>query len=218
MWTALVVGSYLLGAVSFSYLIVRSLHGFDVRNLGSGNAGATNVLRITGPGPALGVLLLDFGKGLVAVGVARRLDAPGAVIGAVAVACVVGHVFPVYYDFRGGKGVATMAGTLISLSPLPAAMAAGTFLLVVAASRYVALGSITGSSLFPFLAWLAARQGWIPEAPAWLIMSSAVVAVLIIFKHSENIRRIRHGSEWKLGDPRSELPGGVPHERKEEAV
>ncbi|MCP4664602.1 MAG: glycerol-3-phosphate 1-O-acyltransferase PlsY [bacterium] len=203
------LSSYLLGAVSFSYLVVRALRGFDVRTMGSGNAGATNVLRTAGTAPAVTVLLLDVGKGVAAVSAARWLEAPGPIVGVAAVAVVVGHIFPVYCGFRGGKGVATVAGAMGSLAPVPAALAGLVFLAIVAATRYVALGSIVGIGIFPLLIFLGGHLGWLEAAPRWLLVSSAVIALVIVFKHRDNVSRIRTGSEWKLGGgPRdSEVAG-----------
>src|SRR5262249_35808479 len=128
---ALVVGAYLLGSVSFSVVVVKVVQGLDVRTVGSGNAGATNVMRAAGKKAGAAVLALDAIQGMTAVAVPRALDAPPAVVGSAAVAVVLGHVFPVFFGFRGGKGVATSAGALGMLAP--AAMAAGlaVFILVV---------------------------------------------------------------------------------------
>lgn len=203
IWAVLILSSYLLGAVSFSYLVVRALRGFDVRTMGSGNAGATNVLRTTGTAPAVMVLLLDVGKGVAAVCVARWLEAPGPVVGAAAIAVVVGHIFPVYCGFRGGKGVATVAGAMGSLAPMPAALAGVVFLGVVTTTRYVALGSIVGIGIFPLVVYLGGHFGWFEAAPRWLLVSSSVIALVIVLKHRDNVSRIRAGNEWKLGDPRN---------------
>lgn len=200
----LVVGSYLLGSVSFSVLIVRAVAGFDVRTVGSGNAGASNVLRSAGRGPAAAVLLLDIVKGVAPVLLARRFDAPGPMVGAVAMAVVLGHVFPAYHGFRGGKGVATAAGALGSLSPGAAGLAALVFAAVLAASRFIALASITAVVAFPVLAYLCGRAGWVPPPPAWLLVSSAAIALLIVVKHRDNVKRLRAGTEPRIGERRRE--------------
>lgn len=203
-WIPLVLGAYLLGSISFSYLLVRAICGDDVRTLGSGNAGATNVLRIAGKGSALVVLLLDVGKGAGGVVAAQALDAPGPVVGAAAVAGVVGHVFPAYHGLRGGKGVATAAGAFGGLAPQAAAVGLGVFVLAVVFTRYVAVGSMLACGLLPLFIWITAWLGWAPPAPGWLLVSSALVGLLIVLKHHDNLRRLRDGSEWKLGDPRGE--------------
>jgi acyl phosphate:glycerol-3-phosphate acyltransferase len=198
---ALVAGSYLLGSISFSYLIVRALRGQDVRAVGSGNAGATNVLRAAGKLPGIATLLLDIAKGAAAVAVARALDAPPAVVGLCAVAVVLGHVFPLFLGFRGGKGVATAGGAMLALAPL--AMAP-TFLLLVAVvawSRYVSLGSVAASLAFPLFLALGRAAGWI-EADGWLLAAAAAIAALIVWKHRPNLARLRAGSERRLGEGR----------------
>ncbi len=195
----LVAAAYLLGSISFSLLIVRLLEGFDLRDHGSGNAGTTNVLRLAGAGPAAAVLLLDVAKGVVPVQVARALDAPGPVIGGAALAAVVGHVFPVFHGFRGGKGVATVTGALGSLALVPAGLALVVFLTVVAASRYVSLASVVTVASFPMLLHLCARAGWAPPPPGWLTASAVAIAVLVAAKHHENFRRLAAGTEHRLG-------------------
>lgn len=195
----LIVGSYLLGSISFSLLVVRWLEGTDIRSLGSGNAGATNVLRATGKGPAVLVLLLDVAKGALAVWMARALEAPGPVVGACAVAAVAGHVFPVYYGFRGGKGVATATGAMAGLAPVPALGAVVLFVLLVATTRMVSLGSIVAIGSFPLLLLAFARLGWSPEPKAWLLVSASFLALLIVAKHHQNLGRILTGRESRLG-------------------
>ena len=201
-WVLLLAGSYLLGSISWSYLIVHASSGIDVRTVGSGNAGATNVLRASGLLPALAALALDVGKGAAAVVAARLLEAPGPVVGGAALAVVLGHVFPAYHGLRGGKGVATASGAFAGLAPLPAALAILAFLLITVTTRFVSLGSITGLSLFPALLYLCGRIGWTPEPPTWLLASAVAITVLIVYKHHDNIRRLRHGTESKLGAPR----------------
>jgi len=197
---ALVAGAYLLGSVSFSVVLVKVMRGLDVRTVGSGNAGATNVMRAAGKKAGAAVLALDVIKGVTAVAVPRALDAPPAVIGGAAVAVVLGHVFPVFFGFRGGKGVATSAGALGTLAP--AAMAAGlaVFILVVLWKRYVSLGSMVTAVLFPLLVGLGARLGWPEYGGPWLVLASAAIALLILIKHRNNLRRLRQGTEPRLGD------------------
>ena len=207
-WTALgpalVAGAYLLGSISFSLLIVRARSGFDLREHGSGNAGATNVLRLAGPGSAALVLVLDVAKGAVPVQVGRALDAPGAVVGAAAMAAVVGHVWPVFHGLRGGKGVATATGALGSLAWLPACLAAAVFLVVVAATRYVSAASVTAVVSFPLWLHLVARAGWSAAPPVWLTAGAAALAALVVFSHRDNLRRLAAGTEHRLGDAGTE--------------
>lgn len=201
-WAGLILGAYLLGSISFSVLIVRLRQGFDVRDRGSGNAGASNVLRLAGPGSAAAVLLLDLAKGAVPVQIGHALAAPGPVVGAAAAAAVVGHVAPIFHGFRGGKGVATATGALGSLAWLPACLACGVFLTMIAATRYISVASVTTVAAFPLLLHLASRAGWSPAPPAWLTASALVIAALIVVKHHENFRRLAAGTEHRLGDPR----------------
>lgn len=198
---ALVTGAYLLGSISFSYLIVRALRGEDVRAVGSGNAGATNVLRAAGKLPGIATLLLDIGKGAAAVAVARALDARPPVVGLCAVAVVLGHVFPVFLGFRGGKGVATAGGAMLALAPLAMAPTLLLLVLVVAWTRYVSLGSVAAALAFPFFLLLGRAAGWV-EADDWLLAAAVAIAVLIVWKHRPNLERLRAGSERRLGERR----------------
>jgi glycerol-3-phosphate acyltransferase PlsY len=146
----------------------------------------------------MAVLLLDIGKGALAVALARWLGIPPPWVGAVAVAAVAGHIFPAFHRLRGGKGVATVTGALVCLDPLPALVAAAVFGLVVYSTRYVSLGSIVATAVFPLFAWLAGYLGWTPPAPAWLLASATSVTCLIIFRHRSNVRRLWEGTEHRL--------------------
>ena len=200
---ALVAGAYLLGSVSFSVVLVKVMRGLDVRTVGSGNAGATNVMRAAGKKAGAAVLALDVIKGMTAVAVPRALDAPAAVVGSAAVAVVLGHVFPVFFGFRGGKGVATSTGSLGTLAPAAMAAALAVFVLVVLWKRYVSLGSMVTATLFPLLVGLGARLGWTEYGGPWLVLASAAIALLILIKHRNNLRRLRQGTEPHLGERRS---------------
>jgi acyl phosphate:glycerol-3-phosphate acyltransferase len=195
----LVAGAYLLGSVSWSVVIVKLLQGLDVRTVGSGNAGATNVLRAAGRKAGVAVLALDVAKGITAVAVPRALDAPPAVVSGAAVAVVVGHVFPVFFGFRGGKGVATALGALGTLAPPAMALGLVVFLAVVAWKRYVSLGSIVTAALFPLLVWTTLRFRWTESGGPWLLLASGAIAILIVTKHSRNLQRLRRGTEPQLG-------------------
>ena len=204
---ALVAGAYLLGSVSFSVVIVRLIHGLDVRTVGSGNAGATNVLRAAGRKAGALVLVLDAAKGITAVAVPRALDAPPSVVGGAAVAVVIGHVFPVFFGFRGGKGVATSAGALGTLAPAAMVLGLIVFATVVAWKRYVSLGSIVTAAAFPLLVGLSLELGWIRYGGTWLLLPSAAIALIVIARHARNLRRLRQGTEPRLGERRSEPAG-----------
>lgn len=194
-----ILGAYLLGSLSSSLIMVRLLEGTDIREQGSGNAGATNVLRTVGRWPAVVVLLLDIGKGVLAVWLARWAELPDPWVGAAAVAAVAGHIFPIFHRFRGGKGVATVTGALGSLGPLAALCSVLVFFALVVTTRYVSLGSVVGTAVFPLAAWLLGRLGWTAPAPTWLLISAGLVTGLIIVRHRSNIRRLLAGEEHRLG-------------------
>ena len=196
----LVVAAYLLGSVSFSFLIVKVKEGRDVRTVGSGNAGATNVLRASGPAAAALALVLDLAKGVAAVLGTRLVEAPPPVIGGAAFAVVLGHVFPVFLGFRGGKGVATAAGALGALEPLAMLATLVVFVAVVLWKRYVSLGSIVAALVFPLLAWAGHRLGWIPDVTPSVVIASAAIAALVLFRHRGNLRRLLRGAEPRLGE------------------
>jgi len=198
-WAGLLAASYLLGSVSFSLVVVWALRRIDLRTLGSGNAGATNVLRASGRWPALLVLLLDIGKGIVPVRVAQQLGAPAEVAAGAGLAAIVGHVFPVFFGFRGGKGVATGSGVFLALVPLAGASALLLFLALVAVTRYVSLGSIAAATAVPLLAAVYSRLGLAPPlTPATLALVLAA-AMTVLFRHRANLGRLRAGTERRLG-------------------
>jgi len=184
--------AYLLGAIPFGYLLVRLKTGRDVRGLGSGNIGATNVLRTTSRGLGIVTLLLDIGKGFLAVWIAARLmDGSPLWTSAAALAVMAGHAFPVFLKFRGGKAVASFVGAFLYLAPLPLAVILAIFVAVVAATRYISLGSIAGAVALPFAAWLMHR-------PMPVVAAAAIGGVFIVWRHRENIARLRAGKESVL--------------------
>jgi glycerol-3-phosphate acyltransferase PlsY len=194
------VGAYLLGSVSWSTVIVRAVQGLDIRTVGSGNAGASNVLRAAGRKPAAFVLLLDVAKGAAAVLASRALAAAPPVVAGTAVAVVLGHVYPVFFGFRGGKGVATAAGSLGALAPIAMLLGLAVFVLVVAWKRYISLGSMVTVALFPFLVGLGEWAGWGTAGRPWPMVAAAAIAVLVIVKHRANLRRLARGTEPHLGE------------------
>ncbi len=191
--------SYLLGSIPFGYILLRIFRGQDVRQTGSGNIGATNVARSS---PALGIitLLLDALKGAAAVAVTRALFPDQMMLAAIAALfAIVGHAFPVWLRFRGGKGVATGLGSFLMLAPKIVLIALGIFVVMVLAFRYVSLASIVTVALFPLIAWLLKEYG---NTPVVLVFMAAASA-LIIAKHGGNIRRLLAGTEphfqWRRG-------------------
>ncbi|MCY3842708.1 MAG: glycerol-3-phosphate 1-O-acyltransferase PlsY [Acidobacteria bacterium] len=197
-----VVASYLAGAVPFAHLAARRLAGVDVRRAGSGNVGATNVLRLAGAPLAGLVLLLDAGKGAAAVLAARALGADEGGQAAAGAAAVVGHVWPVWLGFCGGKGVAVAGGAFAVLAPAATAMAAALFTVVVAISRYVSLGSLAAAAAQPLLVLVAGGS-------AATAATAAAVAVLIAARHRANLGRLRSGTEWRLVRRRRDGGSGV---------
>ena len=187
----LFVAAYLLGSIPFSYLVARR-RGIDVRTVGSGNVGATNVMRAAGRAAGLTAFALDFVKGAAATALVRRLAGP-EVAAAAAVAAVLGHMYPVWLAFKGGKGVATGAGAFLPVLPLPTAIGLATFALVAALTRYASVGSIAGASALALAAFVLQE----PSALAW---AATLVAALIVGKHRGNLRRIAAGTERRLGE------------------
>jgi acyl phosphate:glycerol-3-phosphate acyltransferase len=190
---AFVVVAYLLGSVSFAVLLVRAATGTDIRASGSGNAGATNVLRAHGKKLALVVALLDVGKGAAAVALMRLVTADPFWGAAAGVAAVLGHVFPVFYRFRGGKGVATAVGAFLLLAPLALLCSLAVFVVVVAATKYVSLGSVIAMVLLPPFA------GLLFHATPPVVTAAGLVALLVVLKHLGNLKRLARGEERKLG-------------------
>ncbi|HMA17703.1 MAG TPA: glycerol-3-phosphate 1-O-acyltransferase PlsY [Thermoanaerobaculia bacterium] len=190
---ALVVVAYLLGSISFAVLLVRTVTGKDIRAEGSGNAGATNVLRGHGKKLALAVAFLDVAKGAAAVALMRLVTADPFWSSAAAVAAVLGHLFPIFYGFRGGKGVATAVGAFALLAPLALLCSLAVFVAVVASTRYVSLGSVIAMVLLPPFA------GLLFHAPRSVVTAAAVIALLVILKHLGNLKRLSRGEERKIG-------------------
>ena len=189
----LVIVAYLLGSISFAVLLVRASTGRDIRAEGSGNAGATNVLRSHGKKLALLVALLDVAKGVAAVLLMRLVTSNPRWAAAAGFAAIVGHVFPLFYGFRGGKGVATAVGAFLALSPLAVLVTLALFVAIVAATRYVSLGSIVAFALLPPIA------GLFFHAPRAVVTAAGMTALLILFKHLPNLKRLARGEEGKLG-------------------
>ncbi len=204
--------SYLLGSIPFGYLLVKTFTGTDVRAQGSGNIGATNVARSGNKGLAVATLVLDAMKGYAAVlltrmWIARELsnrgtstyaDAFSTIFFGVALAAlfaVIGHMYPVWLKFKGGKGVATALGVYLALAPKAIVVSIIVFFIVLALTKYVSLGSVLASLAFPFAFWYFHRA---ESSPAVLILICAIQA-MIIWKHADNLRRLASGTEDKFG-------------------
>lgn len=189
MWPILL--GYLAGSVPFAFLLARRA-GIDVRFAGSGNVGAANVMRTTGTRRAILVMSLDVAKGALAVALALVVHAGVTLTALAAAAAVVGHIYPVWLRFHGGKGVAVAAGVFAVLTPIATALAAGLFLVIVWLTRYVSLGSIAATVALPPAAWITGE-------PIAVVLAAAGSGGLILFRHRGNIRRLREGTERRMG-------------------
>lgn len=202
----IVVFAYLLGSIPVGYLLVRIFRKQDIRTVGSGNIGATNVLRSGGKGLGAATFLLDAFKGYSAVWLAAIVaphllpGVPQRNVEALAALCaVLGHMFPLWLRFRGGKGVATGFGVFLYAAPLAALAAITVFIIILLLSRYVSLASILGAACFPVFAWFTASG----TKPPFFIAVQIAVASLVIFKHHPNIRRLLAGKEHRFGAPKT---------------
>ena len=195
--------AYLVGSIPFSFIVGRLLGGSDVRSEGSGNVGATNVLRAAGPKAGVLALILDLLKGVAPLVLGKIAGATPETLAIVAVAVVLGHIYPVFLGFRGGKGVATAAGVGLCLAPLWTGIALAIFGLVVAVTRFVSAGSIAAAIALPVLAHFGSRF----EAPAAVGLESqvalAAIALMVVARHRANLSRLFSGTESKLGKKRS---------------
>lgn len=197
---------YLLGGLNFATILSKKLYHDDIRNYGSKNAGSTNMMRTYGTKAALLTLLGDVLKGVVSVFVGGLLL--GVTIGgyASALGCVLGHVFPLYFGFKGGKGVATAAGAILLLHPLVFLCVVGVFVLTVVFSRYISLGSVLAAAVFPLLTFYTlfyARVDSLIAGSGFAFLCAFAIAVIVIVKHHENLSRLAHGKESKFAFKKS---------------
>jgi glycerol-3-phosphate acyltransferase PlsY len=209
------LGGYLLGSIPASFLIARAF-GVDIRTVGSGNVGATNVLRALGPKAGVPALICDALKGTLAVLLARALVPGGGAAGPIVfplvcgVAAVVGHSFTIWLRFKGGKGVATGAGMFAALAPVPLAGAVAVFVTIVLITRYVSLASMVSA-----LALNAFIAVWMPESRGPLLTIALPLALFICWRHRDNVRRLLSGTEARLGQAPAQAPEtlGTPQTR-----
>jgi glycerol-3-phosphate acyltransferase PlsY len=194
-WVAIAAG-YLLGSIPFALLLTRG-RGIDLRASGSGNIGAANVLRTSGVRAAALVMVLDGLKGAFAVVLAERLTGDVTISVTAGVASILGHVYPVWLRFHGGKGVATAAGVFTVLAPIAVGVATGVFLLAVWLTRYVSLGSVAAA--ISLIIVVIAR-----EMPYEITAGAVFSAAVILYRHRTNFVRIRAGTEWRVGQRVSE--------------
>jgi len=182
---------YAVGSLPLGYLAANRLKGIDLRRVGSGNVGATNMYRTGGLAMAVLVVLVDVAKGAGSVLLMTR-DADVIAPVSAGLAAILGHIFPVWLRFRGGKGVATACGVFWMLAPIATAMAAAVFVATVWMTRYVSLGSILATAVLPTFIWMT-------SSPAPVIVGSVAAAVLVIERHRANLIRLREGTERRLG-------------------
>ena len=206
LWLPILAVAYLLGSIPFGYILVRLFRKEDIRATGSGNIGATNVARSGAKGLGILTLLLDLLKGFAAVKIAAhfapgRPGFPSDLAVAAGVAAVLGHVFPVWLGFKGGKGVATALGVFLAFAPLAALCALGVFIVVFAITRYVSLASILAAAMMPLFCLL-----WMPDRSPIFVGGVIFLALLVIVKHHANIARLMEGKESRFGNKKSVPP------------
>ena len=196
-WATIIV-AYLLGSIPFGLLFSRYLAGKDPREHGSGNIGATNALRTSGKKVGILTLLADIGKGALAVAMTEHLQQDEVLIAAVALAAFLGHVFPIYLKFKGGKGVATMFGVLMPWLPWVALAIFVCWLSLFKATRYVSLASVVAGIMLPLVAWLFGVLQWSSDhaSALWVCM---ILGALMVLRHAGNLKRLWAGEEPKTG-------------------
>jgi len=188
----ILLSAYLIGSVPFAWILARAHGAPDLRRVGSGNVGAANVLRTSGVTAGVLVVLLDAAKGAASVLLAGRIDQSGVASVAAGLAAVLGHMYPVWLRFRGGKGVATACGVFSLLTPIAAGSALGLFVVTVWVTRYVSLGSVIASVALPLIAYGSG-------SPRPVVTAAVIAAVAIVVRHRSNLVRLRHGVERRIG-------------------
>lgn len=191
----ILVAAYLIGSVPFALLLARRWGAVDLRQVGSGNLGAANVVRASGVTAGLLVAALDIAKGVASVVLAERLSSGAAVPAAAGFAAIVGHVYPVWLRFRGGKGVATACGVFSVLTPLAAPPALAVFLAGVWITKHVSVGSVLASLALPPIAYATG-------SPGTAVGAAVAASTLIVFRHRSNLARVREGTERRISAPR----------------
>jgi glycerol-3-phosphate acyltransferase PlsY len=187
-----ILAAYFIGSVPFALLLARRWGGADLRRVGSGNLGAANVLRASGVTAGVLVAILDIAKGAASVALASRLSPGQATTAAAGMAAIVGHIYPVWLRFRGGKGVATACGVFAVLTPIAIPPALAIFLATVWLTKYISLGSVVASVALPPIAYATGSS-----AP--VVSVAAAAASLIVFRHRANLSRMRMGTERRIG-------------------
>jgi glycerol-3-phosphate acyltransferase PlsY len=188
----IIAAAYLIGSIPFALLLARRWGAEDLRRIGSGNLGAANVLRASGLTAGVLVAALDIAKGAVSVVLAQRLGGAGPGPAAAGVAAIVGHIYPVWLGFRGGKGVATACGVFTVLTPLAVPPALAIFLASVWVTKYISVGSVLASVVLPPVAYATG-------SPGSVVAAAVAVSALIVFRHRSNLARLREGTERRFG-------------------
>ncbi|MGC1784214.1 MAG: glycerol-3-phosphate 1-O-acyltransferase PlsY [Acidobacteriaceae bacterium] len=205
-WIAAAI-AYVLGSIPFGYLLVLAFRKEDIRQTGSGNIGATNVIRSGSRWLGILTLLLDLGKGFAAVEIGRHLTTGSHAVDAASIAAlfaVIGHVFPIWLRGKGGKGVATALGVFLALAPMAALSSLGAFIIVTALTRYVSLASIIAAASFPVWVWVAQHFLGIQYGHGRIFIASTIlVPVVILIKHEKNVQRLLRGTEYRFGSKES---------------
>lgn len=206
-WLVLVISmlfGYLIGSISFANIIVKKLKGIDIKTVGSGNAGTTNVLRAAGFFPALLTFLLDFAKGSVAVLFPMLIaklfkeDALGLYMIVGGIFSIIGHTLPVFFKFKGGKGMATYLGVILAMNPIAFFINISFMLVIILITRMVSVASLTSAVLTPILIIFLKDKTILPDQNIYFVLGAALVSLIVIFKHRENIKRLKEGRENKI--------------------
>lgn len=192
MMPVVILAAYVIGSVPFALLLSRRAGGQDLRRVGSGNLGAANVLRAAGLRAGIAVALLDIAKGALSVALARQMSDQPAAAAVAGLAAIVGHIYPVWLRFRGGKGVATACGVFSVLTPMSMLPALAVFALTVSLSKYISLASVLGSITVSVGAYLSG-------SPRATTISAIVASTLIVFRHRTNLARLQRGRERRFG-------------------
>ena len=187
----IVLLGYFIGSIPFALVLAR-YRGLDLRKIGSGNLGAANVLRASGATAGVVVAVLDIGKGALSVLLADQLSDGSALAAMAGLAAIVGHIYPIWLRFRGGKGVATACGVFAVLTPLAAAPAFAVFIATVWITRYISLGSVIASVVLPPVAYVTG-------SPPPVVASAVAASILIVFRHRSNLARLASGTERRIG-------------------
>ncbi|HEV8254186.1 MAG TPA: glycerol-3-phosphate 1-O-acyltransferase PlsY [Vicinamibacteria bacterium] len=196
---AVLIAAYLLGSIPFSYLVARRFGVADVRKVGSGNVGTANVMRSAGKAAGILAFVLDFAKGSAATLLAKAVAPEGPLPAAAAAAAVIGHMFPVWLSFRGGKGVATGAGAFLAVVPAATAIGLASFAVMLPVTRYFSVSSVTGT-------FALALACLVLGAPRSVSIAAVGVALLIGWRHRSNFERVARGTEPRLGRTKAAPP------------